>query len=687
MKILVLSLTKKLGKADKTEYKDKFDVLRTGDNSVDVREISDNSILLDREMSRAAKEKYDLIVVSAPLKGRKAESVFRSKFAFIIPKGERKIQKTPNAKKKGRRKKGEPIETVTYKRKKTHVFPIDGTSAYAFSYVGTKVVFVSSDADEKLLGGLADKVFSTFEANGEKYPDGYSLNEKSLRVLTFFERHFPIKSDPKSEKVRKSVMLAAMCVFVVAAYLFVQNIYLIPMHNSAIISEIQTIFYDGQDGSDSQDVNKVTEKNWKALKKINKEIVGWVKINDTHIDYPILWHKGDTADDQYYLWRNYKQEYYAGGTTSIFMDWRSKKGMDSKNVILHGHHMEDGSMFADLLKYGAYTGNMKFYKKAPVVKISTPKGGTQTYKIFSVFKSNVDEALGEYFDFYCGSFKNDSQFLNYVYNLRIRSLINCPVSVNEDDQILSLVTCSYEFGSGDNFRTVIVARKCRKGESENVDTSAASLNKNAVWPQCYYSRFGGTRPTVSTFRNEYKKGKLGWYDGTYSGKGSEQLPTSYTPPTQPTETSPTKATTSSKTQSKTSSKTSSAVNKPKTCTIKIFGKINGDEKKPLVNKRVTAGTKIKLPAVKDYTSGDYKYTFVRWKATIKGIKKPKTLKPTTKEFVVRANTKIKAIYKKTKINTSSNTSSKTSSKSSGTSSKPQTPTTAPTEAAQEDNGE
>ena len=662
MKILVLSLTAKLRKADKTEYFDKFGVLESDGKTVDVREVFDSAFLLEREMNRAVKAGYDLIVISSPLRGKNAEKVFRSKFARIIPNGERKIQKAPAVKKKGFRKKGEPVETVSYTRKVTHIFTLKdgGTTAYTFSYAGAGAVFVPSDADKNTIARLPEMISDAFKSNEEAYPGGYSLRERSVRVLTFFERHFPIKSDPKSEKIRKTVMLTAMCAFVVAAFFFVQNIYLIPMHNKAIISEIQTIFYEGQESGGSKDVNKITEKNWKKLKKINKEIVGWVKIDNTHIDYPVLWHKDDSSDDQYYLWRNYKQEYYAGGTTSIFMDWRSKKGMNSKNVILHGHHMEDGSMFADLLKYGAYTGNLKFYKKAPTVKISTPKGGTQTYKIFSVFKSNVDDTLGEYFDFYCGSFKNDSQFLNYVYNLKIRSLIDCPVSVNEKDQLLSLVTCSYEFGNGNNFRTVIVARKCRKGESEKVDTGAASLNKKAVWPQCYYSRFGGTRPTVSTFRNEYKKGRLDWYDGTYKGKGSEQLPTSYTVPTQPTETKPTKATTSSKTKSKTSSKTKSTVKKPETYPVKVFG----SEKKPLINKKVTGGTKIKLPKIKDYTGDGFKYTFKKWKAKISGRK-------------ITAKTVIKAVFTKTKIKTKSDTSSKKSGKTS--SSSKTSSATAPTE--------
>ena len=532
MNILVLSLTKKLRKPDKTEYLDKFEALKSDSRSVEVKEIFDNAVLLEHELKKAAKAKPDLIIVSGRLKN---ENAFRQRFAFIIRNAERKIQSVPKAKKKGFRKKGEEIKTVSYSRKKTHVFTLetDAKPAYTFNLGGIPLLSVDKKLSGKELSRLIDRVGTVFEENSEAYPDGYSEIQKSKRVLTFFERHFPIRSDSHNEKIRKSAMLAALCVFVVAAYIFVNNMFIIPMHNSAIISDIQTIFYEGTDSKSGSDKNKIAERNWNKLEKINKEIVGWVKINNTKIDYPILWHKEDTADSQYYLWRNYNQEYYQGGTTSIFMDWRSKKGMNSRNVILHGHHMEDGSMFTDLLKYGSTSGNLEFYKKSPVVYISTKKGGTVPYKIISVFKSNVDSSLGEYFDFYCGSFKNDAQYLNYIYNLRIRSLINCPVSVNEKDQLLSLVTCSYEFGDGSNFRTCIVARKCRKGESAEVDTGSASLNKNAVWPQCYYSRYGGTRPTVSTFRTEYKKGKLSWYDGNYSGKGSEQLPTSYTIPTEP----------------------------------------------------------------------------------------------------------------------------------------------------------
>ncbi len=120
-----------------------------------------------------------------------------------------------------------------------------------------------------------------------------------------------------------------------------------------------------------------------------------------------------------------------------------------------------------------------------------------------------------------GNFQNDKDFMNYVYNVRIRSMINCPVEVNEDDQLITLSTCSYEFT---NFRTVVVARRVRDGESVKVDTSQASLNKNAVWPDVYYSSYGGSRPKVTDFCTAYDNKEIDWYDGNYDFKEQKIKP-------------------------------------------------------------------------------------------------------------------------------------------------------------------
>ena len=214
------------------------------------------------------------------------------------------------------------------------------------------------------------------------------------------------------------------------------------------------------------------------------------------------------------------------------MDYRCTKSVKSKNVILHGHNMPDGSMFHALVNYGDLKGNLDYYKKHPVITFNTPEEDSQ-YKIISIFKTNINYEDGMFFNYMQGSFLSDAEFMNFVYNVRIRSLINCPVMVNEDDQILTLSTCSYEFN---NWRTVVVARKLRENEKADVNIELATLNSNPVFPDVYYRRYGGTRPEELTFKKAYSKGLINWYDGKGDLEGSEVLTdTVKSNPTEPTD--------------------------------------------------------------------------------------------------------------------------------------------------------
>lgn len=288
------------------------------------------------------------------------------------------------------------------------------------------------------------------------------------------------------------------------------------MRNAALNGEIQKIAHGIEDDTQKdKKPDKGDTIDWKKLKKINDEIVGWIEMDNTKIDYPVLWHKADDRNYQFYLNHNYKMESDSFG--SIFLDYRCTNGTDSKNTVIHGHHIQDGSFFGDLMKFGGTTGNLDFYKKTPTIEFDTPKS-QGTYKIISVFKTNTLSTQGEFFNYMVGDFQNEKDFMNYVYNVRIRSLFNCPVDVNEDDELITLSTCSYEFT---NWRTVVVARKVRVGESKKVDVSKASLNNNIVWPQVYYSTYGGTRPKVTDFCTAYEKGQIDWYNGDYDFKNQK----------------------------------------------------------------------------------------------------------------------------------------------------------------------
>lgn len=504
------------------KYKTEVDL-----NKQKIKKALDTSVTSDN--------KPDIIVVANALTSHDSSS-FKKLFADIIAECESEIQ-DPAPKKSKKSKKDENSEDNKYYIKKIKIFSMgdlgNNYNGYCFTYKGVRVITLPKTAltgkeIPDLISQGVLKASQIFENNEELYPNGINLIEGKPKKKSLAKRIFPNKSDSAKEKTRKSVSLLAFFVFFVTAILLIYNLVYLPMQNNAIQSEIQTIFYEGENKGAQEGGTEVKTKDWDALKKINKDIVGWLKLDNTVIDYPVLRDKDDNENYQYYLNHNYKKDY--SGYGSVFVDYRCTKGTNSKNVVLHAHHMRDGSMFENLMKYGITAGDFDFYKKTPTITFDTPDGDA-TYKIISVFKTNTLSSHGDFFNYMIGDFNSDSEFMNFVYNVRVRSFFNCPVSVNQDDTLLTLSTCSYEFS---DFRTVVVARKVRIGEDAKVDVSKASLNPNPVWPQVYYSSNGGKRPKVTTFKTAYKAGEIDWYDGTGDPiklKGKEEAPTA--PSTEP----------------------------------------------------------------------------------------------------------------------------------------------------------
>lgn len=371
-----------------------------------------------------------------------------------------------------------------------------------------------------LVKNAIEKAEAIFEKNKEESPDGLVYVEpKVTHKEGFFMSFIPNKKNSTSTKIRKCIVLLALVIFFIAAGYLVNELIIKPAKNNKLMTEIQNIAYSHRtDDSGEDDDPNAPDQNWEALKKVNKEIVGWLKINGTRIDHPVLYHKGDSQSSQFYLYRDYKKGSSSFG--SVFIDYRSKQSTESKNVVIHGHNTRDGSMFSDLLKYTSHLrGNLDFYKKNPTLKFNTPKGDN-TYKIIAVIKTNTLFEHGYFFNYMQGEFLSEAEFMNFVYNVRERSMIDCPVDVNENDQLLTLSTCSYEFK---NFRAVIVARKVRPDESTKVETKFAKLNSNPLFPDVYYKSNGGSKPKITTFKTEYKKGNITWYDGDGDLPGSEEL--------------------------------------------------------------------------------------------------------------------------------------------------------------------
>lgn len=179
---------------------------------------------------------------------------------------------------------------------------------------------------------------------------------------------------------------------------------------------------DVQSHSDNHGGNSRVDR----LREINPDIIGWITIPDTKIGYPVV--KG--KDNDYYLNHNLLGNIDRHG--AIFMDYRNDP-LEDENIIIYGHHMKDGTMFKDLMRYK----KRDFYEDNTSIYLDMGDKVTE-YRIFSVYisrASNVDLAL---------SFHDKEEYERYFTEVKGKSLHPSDVEFAENSQMLTLATCTYE---------------------------------------------------------------------------------------------------------------------------------------------------------------------------------------------------------------------------------------------------
>ncbi len=194
-----------------------------------------------------------------------------------------------------------------------------------------------------------------------------------------------------------------------------------------------------------QEVPDVLEE-YKILLNKNKKLIGWLKIDDTNINYPVM----QTSDNEYYQDHNMNQEYDKNG--SIFMDKDCDVLKPSTNFILYGHHMKSGQMFGDLDKYESEA----YGKEHPYIEFDTIyEHGI--YQVMYVFRSRVyneDEITFKYYQFIDAL--SETEFNSNMQEMAAMSLYDTGVTAEFGDQLLTLSTCDYQEKNG---RFVVVAKK------------------------------------------------------------------------------------------------------------------------------------------------------------------------------------------------------------------------------------
>lgn len=172
--------------------------------------------------------------------------------------------------------------------------------------------------------------------------------------------------------------------------------------------------------------------DWKALKKVNPDVQGWLYQKGTVINYPVV----QGTDNDTYLHTRFDKQWSGGGT--LFVDSRMEKDFRGFNSIIYGHHMKDGSMFRSIRGYTKEDG---YYDKHKTLELATPHGNYHLV-VFSAF---ITKATDE--DTYKMTY-DEAEKQAYIDRAWERSelpITRDSVDVTKNDRLVTLSTCAYDY--------------------------------------------------------------------------------------------------------------------------------------------------------------------------------------------------------------------------------------------------
>ena len=222
-------------------------------------------------------------------------------------------------------------------------------------------------------------------------------------------------------------------------------------------SKKQAEIYDNlietvEDADETQDTMSYSEykaflPDYQELYMQNNDIVGWIKVEDTKINYPVMQSKDNP---NFYLRHGFDKSYTVYGCP--YVQENCDVDAPSDNLVIYGHHMNDNSMFAGLMKYA----DKSFWEKHKTIQFDTltEKG---KYEVVAAFKTEVytdSPNSFRYYDFVNADTEDD--FNAYIAKCKELAIYDTGVNAEYGDKLITLSTCEY---SRNNGRMVVVAKK------------------------------------------------------------------------------------------------------------------------------------------------------------------------------------------------------------------------------------
>lgn len=218
----------------------------------------------------------------------------------------------------------------------------------------------------------------------------------------------------------------------------------------------------------AEEIEAAQREKYASILARNPDVVGWLTIEDTPVDLPVL----QTTDNEFYLHHNLDGEYDDAGLPFVDYECDVKEG---RHLIIYGHHMS--SRFDALAEYY----DPDYYTEHPVIQLDTLYESS-LYKVVAVYAVTARTEDDDYFAFNTYvDFDTDEEEQEYLDEIEQRAFYTTGDYVRADEKLLSLCTCTYQM---DDARLVVMARPLREGES--LEAGTVTVNPDPLvserWP-------------------------------------------------------------------------------------------------------------------------------------------------------------------------------------------------------------
>lgn len=269
---------------------------------------------------------------------------------------------------------------------------------------------------------------------------------------------------PAQKKKGKTAVIVILSIFIVGFIvgLTMLLITLIRAWNEQKgFDDLANMVLDTDERNDDGSLRKYDE-----LYNKNPDFFGWLKIEGTKIDYPVMY---KPEDPEYYLHRDFYGRYSDSGM--LFIDGQCPRV--SNYYLIYGHHMNNGTMFGELPKYA----KVDYYQDHKIIFFDT-RYENRDYEVVAAFYGKIypKEEEKDHFCYYnVKELSSEKEFTDYVKNVKANAIYETGITPKFGDELITLSTCNYHTEDG---RFVVVARRIKDTEKKTTSSSSSSQSSS-----------------------------------------------------------------------------------------------------------------------------------------------------------------------------------------------------------------